>query len=119
MNNNFINNVIKGDSIKTMQKISDKSIDLILCDLPYGHTQNNWDSVIPLPKLWKEYNRIIKDNGAILLTSSGMFTAELMMSNPNMYKYKIIWEKSKATNFLKVKFCFPPRKSTKTLIYQR
>ncbi|MDW4090029.1 MULTISPECIES: DNA-methyltransferase [Staphylococcaceae] len=103
MNNNFINNVIKGDSIKTMQKISDKSIDLILCDLPYGHTQNNWDSVIPLPKLWKEYNRIIKDNGAILLTSSGMFTAELMMSNPNMYKYKIIWEKSKATNFLNAK----------------
>lgn len=103
MNNNFINNVIKGDSIETMQKISDKSIDLILCDLPYGHTQNNWDSVIPLPKLWKEYNRIIKDNGAILLTSSGMFTAELMMSNPNMYKYKIIWEKSKATNFLNAK----------------
>lgn len=103
MNNNFINNVIKGDSIKTMQKISDKSIDLILCDLSYGHTQNNWDSVIPLPKLWKEYNRIIKDNGAILLTSSGMFTAELMMSNPNMYKYKIIWEKSKATNFLNAK----------------
>src|SRR5699024_11367155 len=60
-------------------------------------------SVIPLPKLWKEYNRIIKDNGAILLTSSGMFTAELMMSNPNMYKYKIIWEKSKATNFLNAK----------------
>lgn len=103
MNDNFINNVIKGDSIKTMQKISDKSIDLILCDLPYGHTQNNWDSVIPLPKLWKEYKRIIKDNGAILLTSSGMFTAELMMSNPNMYKYKIIWEKSKATNFLNAK----------------
>lgn len=102
-NKNFINNVIVGDSIEVMKKIDDESIDMILCDLPYGHTQNNWDSVIPLGLLWEEYNRIIKKNGAIVLTSSGMFTAELMLSNPKMFKYKLVWEKSKATNFLNAK----------------
>lgn len=102
-NKNLINNIIKGDSIEKMKLIEDESIDLILCDLPYGHTQNNWDSIIPLDLIWKEYKRIIKPNGAILLTSSGMFTAELMLSNPKMFKYKIIWEKSKATNFLNAK----------------
>lgn len=86
-----------------MKNIESKSIDMILCDLPYGHTQNNWDSNIPLDELWNEYNRIIKDNGTIVLTSSGMFTAQLMMSNPKMFKYRMIWEKSKATNFLNAK----------------
>ncbi|AWI43310.1 cytosine methyltransferase [Staphylococcus nepalensis] len=102
-NNKYINNVIKGDTIEVMKNIESKSIDMILCDLPYGHTQNNWDSIIPLDELWNEYNRIIKDNGAIVLTSSGMFTAQLMMSNPKMFKYRMIWEKSKATNFLNAK----------------
>ncbi|EAG5487949.1 site-specific DNA-methyltransferase, partial [Listeria monocytogenes] len=83
--------------------MEDESIDLILCDLPYGHTQNKWDSIIPLDLLWEQYNRIIKPNGAILLTASGMFTAQLMLSNPKNFKYKIIWEKSKATNFLNAK----------------
>lgn len=102
-NRDLMNNVIKGDSIEVMKQIEDESIDLILCDLPYGHTQNDWDSVIPLDLLWEQYERIIKPNGAILLTSSGMFTAELMMSNPDIFKYKIVWEKSKATNFLNAK----------------
>lgn len=102
-NNKYINNVIKGDTIEVMKNIESKSIDMILCDLPYGHTQNNWDSIIPLDELWNEYNRIIKDNGTIVLTSSGMFTAQLMMSNPKMFKYRMIWEKSKATNFLNAK----------------
>ena len=102
-NNDLINNIIKGDSVAVMKSIESKSIDLILCDLPYGHTQNNWDSIIPLDKLWEQYNRIIKDNGAIVLTSSGMFTVELMRSNPLMFKYKMIWIKSKATNFLNAK----------------
>ncbi|MGT9657766.1 DNA-methyltransferase [Enterococcus faecalis] len=102
-NMNLLNNVIKGDSIETMKLMEDESIDLILCDLPYGHTQNKWDSIIPLDLLWEQYNRIIKPNGAILLTASGMFTAQLMLSNPKMFKYKIIWEKSKATNFLNAK----------------
>ncbi len=100
---NMINNVLEGDCLEIMKDIKSKSIDMILCDLPYGHTQNKWDSVIPLDLLWKEYNRIIKPNGAIVLTSSGLFTAQLMLSNPKMFKYKIIWEKSKATNFLNAK----------------
>lgn len=100
---NMINNVLEGDCLDIMKDIKSKSIDMILCDLPYGHTQNKWDSIIPLDLLWKEYNRIIKPNGAIVLTSSGLFTAQLMLSNPKMFKYKIIWEKSKATNFLNAK----------------
>lgn len=102
-NYNLINNVLKGDSIEKMKLIEDESIDLILCDLPYGHTQNDWDSIIPLDLLWEQYERIIKPNGAILLTSSGMFTAKLMLSNHNIFKYKIVWEKSKSTNFLNAK----------------
>ena len=76
---------------------------MILCDLPYGTTQNKWDSIIPLDELWAEYKRIIKDNGAIVLTSQGLFTAQLMMSNPKQFKYKWVWEKSKPTNFLNAK----------------
>lgn len=102
-NKKMLNNVIKGDSISMMKTINNKSIDMILCDLPYGHTQNNWDSIIPLEKLWEQYNRIIKNDGVIVLTSSGMFTAQLMLSNPSMFKYKLIWLKSKATNFLNAK----------------
>ena len=73
----FLNSVIEGDCLKVMQEIPDKSIDMILCDLPYGTTQNKWDSVIPLDALWEQYERIIKSNGAIVLTSQGVFTANL------------------------------------------
>ena len=76
---------------------------MILCDLPYGTTQNKWDSIIPLDELWHEYKRIIKENGAIVLTSQGLFTAQLMLSNPKQFKYKWVWEKSKPTNFLNAK----------------
>jgi DNA modification methylase len=86
-----------------MKKFPPSSVDMILCDLPYGTTQNEWDCEIPLDKLWAEYERIIKDNGAIVLTSHGIFTARLMMSNPRLFKYKMIWLKSKSTNFLNVK----------------
>ena len=99
----YINSVIEGDCLECMKQLPKKSIDMVLCDLPYGTTQNVWDSVIPLKQLWKEYNRIIKDNGAIVLTSQGVFTAILIMSNTKMFKYKWIWEKSKATNFLNSK----------------
>lgn len=101
--NEFINNVIQGDCLDVMQTIPDKSIDMILCDLPYGTTQNKWDSVIDLNKLWKEYERIIKDDGAIVLTAQGVFTAKLILSNEKLFKYKITWIKSKATNFLNAK----------------
>lgn len=101
--NELINTVIHGDCLKEMKKIPDNSIDMVLCDLPYGTTQNKWDSVIPLSKLWKEYNRIVKENGAIVLTSQGIFTAKLILSNEKFFKYKIVWEKSKPTNFLNAK----------------
>ena len=99
----FLNNVIEGDCLEIMKQLPDNSIDMVLCDLPYGTTQNKWDSVIPLDELWKQYRRIVKDEGAIVLTSQGMFTAELMVSNPKMFRYKWVWEKSKSTNFLNAK----------------
>ena len=101
--NSFINKVIEGDCLEVMQKFPDKSIDMILCDLPYGTTQNEWDSVIPLHELWKQYERVIKDDGIIALTSQGAFTAHLICSNHKLFKYKITWIKSKATNFLNAK----------------
>ena len=101
--NEIINQLFEGDCLKYLKQFPDNSIDMVLCDLPYGTTQNKWDSVISLGKLWKEYERVVKDNGAIVLTSQGLFTAQLMMSNPKMFKYKWIWEKSKPTNFLNAK----------------
>ena len=92
-----------GDCLEYMNKIPDESVDMILCDLPYGMTQNEWDCYISLEDLWKQYNRIIKPNGAIVLTSNGIFTAKLMLSQPHIFKYKWVWEKSKPTNFLNAK----------------
>ena len=99
----FLNKVVQGDCLEVMQSIPDKSVNMILCDLPYGTTQNKWDSVIDLQKLWTEYERIIKDDGAIVLTSQGIFTAKLILSNEKLFKYKITWIKSKSTNFLNAK----------------
>lgn len=95
--------MIQGDCLDVMMDIPDKSINMILCDLPYGTTQNKWDSVIDLSKLWEHYERIIKDNGCIVLTSQGLFTAKLILSNEKLFKYKIVWIKSKPTNFLNAK----------------
>ena len=92
-----------GDCLEIMKDIPDKSIDMILCDLPYGTTQNKWDSVIPFNKLWLQYDRIIKNNAAIVLFSQGIFTAKLICSKEDLFKYKIIWIKSKATGFLNAK----------------
>lgn len=99
----YVNKVIQGDCLEVMKDIPDKSIDMILCDLPYGTTQNKWDSVIDLVLLWEQYERIIKDNGAIALTAQGLFTAKIILSNEKLFKYKIVWIKSKSTNFLNVK----------------
>lgn len=97
------NKVIQGDCLEVMKIIPDKTIDMILCDLPYGTTRNKWDSVIDLNRLWSEYERIIKDDGVIALTSQGVFTAKLISSNEKLFKYKIVWIKSKPTNFLNAK----------------
>ncbi|OGZ13587.1 MAG: cytosine methyltransferase [Candidatus Lloydbacteria bacterium RIFCSPHIGHO2_02_FULL_54_17] len=99
----FENKVIEGDCLKVMSGIPSKSIDMVLCDLPYGTTQNRWDGVIPFDQLWVHYERIIKDNGVIALTGQGLFTANLMLSNQKLFKYKITWVKSKPTNFLNAK----------------
>lgn len=90
-----INNIIQGDCLEVMQDIDDKSIDMILCDLPYGTTACKWDTIIPFEPLWEQYKRIIKDNGAIVLTASQPFTSALVMSNIKWFKYCWYWKKSK------------------------
>jgi site-specific DNA-methyltransferase (adenine-specific)/modification methylase len=97
------NSLFEGDCLDVMRLIPDGSIDLILCDLPYGTTQNHWDSVIPLEELWAAYDRILKPNGAVVLTSQGLFTSKLMLSNQKNFKFKLVWVKSKPTNFLNAK----------------
>lgn len=99
----FLDQIIQGDCLEVMKEIPSESIDMILCDLPYGTTQNKWDSIINLDLLFSEYKRIIKQRGAIVLTSSGIFTAKLIFHFQSWYKYKMIWVKSKSTNFLNVK----------------
>lgn len=86
-----------------MSKIPDKSIDMILCDLPYAQTSNHWDSIIPFDKLWEQYNRVIKENGAIVLTAKGKFLFELVNSNFEDYRYEWVWNKRKGSNFAHVK----------------
>jgi len=87
--------LFQGDCLEIMPLIPDKSVQLILADLPYGTTACKWDSVLPFDRLWKEYERIIADNGAIVLTASQPFTSALVMSNPKMFKYEWIWKKTR------------------------
>ena len=98
------NTIHKGDCLELMPKIiKDKSIDMIFCDLPYGTTKCKWDSVIDLPKLWSEYERVIKDNGAILLFAQTPFDKVLGASNLKLLRYEWIWEKTQATGHLNAK----------------
>lgn len=97
------NTLWEGDCLELMKEIPDGVIDLVLCDLPYGTTQNRWDSVIDLRHLWREYRRVLKPDGAVVLTAQGVFTAKLILSNEEWFKYKLVWEKSKPTNFLNAK----------------
>ena len=101
-----------------MKNIPDKSIDMILCDLPYGTTHNKWDNVIPMKPLWEQYNRIIKDHGAIVLFSQMPFGASLIMSNPKMFRYEWIWEKNQAVGFLNAKK-MPLRKHENILVFYK
>jgi len=100
---NFIGRVTQGDCLKVMAELPDQCIDLVLCDLPYGITHSSWDEIIDLEALWAHYRRIIKPSGNILLTGQGKFTASLILSNRDWFRYKVVWVKSKATNFLNVK----------------
>lgn len=100
---NLENSIWEGDCLKLLKRVPDRSVDLVLCDLPYGTTQNRWDSVIDLATLWAEYRRVLKPSGVVVLTAQGIFTARLILSNEAWFKYKIVWEKSKPTNFLNAK----------------
>lgn len=100
----LINKIHNADCLEKMKEISDKSIDMILCDLPYGTTACKWDTIIPFEPLWQQYKRIIKDNGAIVLTASQPFTSRLVMSNIDMFKYEWIWEKEKGVGYQIAKF---------------
>ena len=95
--------VEQGDCLELMKKIPDGSIDLILCDLPYGVTQNKKDVVIPFEPLWEQYNRIIRDNGAILLFGQGTFFVDLVNSNRKMFRYDTVWDKQLKSGFLNAK----------------
>jgi site-specific DNA-methyltransferase (adenine-specific) len=94
----------KGDCLELMVDIPDKSIDAIICDLPFGTTDCKWDTIIPFEPLWEQYKRIIKDNGAIVLFGSEPFSSALRMSNIKNFKYDWIWEKNRGSNFALVKY---------------
>jgi len=95
--------LFQGDCLDIMPLIPDKSVQLIFADLPYGATKCKWDSILPFDKLWKEYERIITDNGVILLTATQPFTSAVVMSNPKLFKYEWIWHKNKGGNPLNAK----------------
>jgi site-specific DNA-methyltransferase (adenine-specific) len=98
-----VNQIICGDCLEVMPLLPDKSIDMILCDLPYGTTACKWDTIIPFKPLWEQYERIIKDNRAIILTASQPFTTKLIESNFGRFKYELIWDKKFAGNFVNAK----------------
>lgn len=93
--------LVQGECLEAMREIPDASIDMVLCDLPYGTTQNKWDSVIPFENLWAEYRRVCK--GMVVLTTSQPFTSQVVMSAPDLFKYAWVWEKSAATGHLNAK----------------
>ena len=100
-----IDQIYNEDCLEGMKRIDDGSVDAVICDLPYEvlHKDNpnaQWDRVIPFEPLWEQYERIIKDNGAIVLFCQGMFTVQLIMSNPKLWRYNLIWDKGRATSFL-------------------
>lgn len=95
--------LMMGDCLDLMKEIPDGSVDMILCDLPYGTTQNKWDSVIPFAPLWSEYMRVCKDSAAIVLHSAQPFTSALIMSNVDLFKYDWTWRKPKGTGHLNAK----------------
>lgn len=114
----MINEIILGDCLEVMKRIPDKSIDMVLCDLPYGTTQNKWDSILCFDELWSSYKRIIKDNGTIVLFGQGLFSSKLMLSNEKMYKYSLVWEKDRPSGFLNAKI-MPLRSHEDILIFYK
>lgn len=99
-----LNRIYNEDCLVGMRDIPDKSVDCIICDLPYGSTSIPWDVVIPFDKLWEQYERIIKDDGNIILFCSGLFTIDLINSNRNRFRYKLIWNKNVPTGMATAKY---------------
>ena len=99
----MLNKIHHGDCLEIMKDIPTGSVDMILCDLPYGTTSCKWDTIIPFEPLWEQYERVIKDNGAIVLTASQPFTSALVSSNYKKFRYEWIWEKNQGVNFLLAK----------------
>ena len=111
--------LMQGDCLEKMKDIPDRSIDMILCDLPYGTTACKWDVVIPFAPLWEQYKRIIKPNGAIVLFGSEPFSSFLRCSNLQMYKYDLYWKKEKPTNFFQLKKRFGKSTENILVFYQK
>ena len=109
-----LNKIYNEDCLEGMKRIPDKSVDMILCDLPYGTTACKWDTIIPFEPLWEQYERVIKDNGAIVLTASQPFTSALVMSNPKAFKHSWVWNKRSAGNILTAKY--GPLKTTEDVL---
>ena len=116
MTNNVWNALKQGDCLELMKGIPDGSVDMILCDLPYGTTACKWDTVIPFEPLWAEYKRIIKKNGAIVLFGSQPFTSALVMSNPEWFRYSLVWDKVGTTGFQTAKV-MPLRRHEDVLVF--
>ena len=110
------NQVYQGDCLEIMKEIKARSIDMILCDLPYGTTACKWDTIIPFEPLWTQYKRIIKLNGAIVLTASQPFTSALVMSNPKMFRHSWCYKKRCASNFAQAKYA-PMKEHEDVLVF--
>lgn len=106
------------DCFNVMKHIPDKSVDLILCDLPYGTTACKWDCVLPLDELWTEYERLVKDDGAIVLFGQEPFSSSLRMSNPSLYRYDWVWKKQRPSNFQLMNFQ-PGRVTENILVFAK
>jgi site-specific DNA-methyltransferase (adenine-specific) len=98
------NQVLQGDCLELMKDIPDKSIDMILCDLPYGTTACKWDTIIPFEPLWEQYKRVVKQHGAIVLTATQPFSSSLVFSNIKGFKYEWIWQKEQGVGFQIAKY---------------
>ena len=107
-----------GDCLERMKEIPDGSVDMVLVDLPYGTTQNKWDCLLPLPDLFSQYLRIVKENGALLFFAAQPFTSALVMAQPKLFKYDWVWKKPKGTGHLNAKIQ-PMRDKEDVLVFYR
>jgi site-specific DNA-methyltransferase (adenine-specific) len=110
--------LLQGDCLDVLKTIPDGSIDMVMCDLPYGTTRNSWDSVIPLDELWAQYHRVCKKNAAIVLTASQPFTSALVMSNVSDFRYSLVWDKKGTTGFQTAKI-MPLRRHEDVVVFYR